>query len=795
MTAQALGQTGARTVSRRAITGAPNGRELVDGGFLIALSGLALWGFRSTFDSPRFMVAALLGVTIGTAIAHIATTLRQHWLVLALLTIVAFFLFGGAIALSGETIAGFIPTKDSVSALAVLTVSGWKDLLTTLPPVAGSGQFVALPYLLGLATGAVGFGLARRSARPAAPVVVPLVLLALVILLGTMEPASLLVQGLGFTAIGFVWVALRRRRLLRVVGTGTPLRSQGVVAVVLIVASMSAAAVLGGHLPGADAQQRTVLRSYVAPPFDIAKYPSPLVGFRKYTQGAKLVWDQTLLTVKGAEPGERIRIAGLDDYSGTVWSAGNISNATPASAFRKVGSTIAAGAVPASGIQQTLRITIDPAYAGLADANVWVPGTGYASDFTFSGPGSAALADSLRYNTETGQAVVPSRLSAGVVITSTQVAVSDVPSDFQPFGTSTLDQTEYSFVSAQATKWAAKKPTQWTQLQAVAATMQGSGAYSDGTLSGETQYLPGHGMSRLTYFLKEPQLVGNDEQYAATFALMANDLGVPARVVFGAVVPAGGKVRGQNVHAWVEIRGSTGDWYAVPYSAFTPSRDKRPSQQPQQTQPDSTASNAPPPNAARPPGSADTTLNTDLTNRITPKGRGLFGLSTFPAWLVTALKIVGIPAAVLAGVLVLLSLLRGARRRRRRTHGAAHRRLAQGWRDYVDHARDLGFAVPPGLTRLEQSSFVGQAELAAHADRAVFGSHDPDDHAIDAYWDEVGVARRLLSKAASRRRRWIGRYSLRGLLARDPRPVETSLTQPAEQTRKLGRFIPVGGRA
>jgi len=794
MTAQALGQTGSRTVSRRAITGAPNGRELVDGGFLVALSGLALWGFRSTFDSSRFMLAALLGAVIGIAVAHIATTLRQHWLVLALLTIVAFFLFGGAIALSGDTIAGFIPTKDSVTALAVLTVSGWKDLLTTLPPVAGSGQFVVLPYLLGLATGAVGFGLARRSARPAAPVVMPLTLLAVVILLGTMEPASLLVQGLGFTAIGFVWVALRRRRLLRVVGTGTPLRGQGVVAVVLIVASMGAAGALGGQLPGADAQPRTILRSYVAPPFDITKYPSPLVGFRKYTQGAKLVWDQTLLTVKGAKPGERIRIAGLDDYSGTVWSAGNISTATPASAFRKVGSTIAAGAVPASGTPQTLRITIDPAYAGLADANVWVPGAGYAANFTFSGPRSAALADSLRYNTDTGQAIVPSRLSAGDVITSTQVAVSDVPSDFQSFGTSMLDPTEYGFVSGKATKWAGKKPTQWEQLQSVAATLQGSGAYSDGTMPGETQYLPGHGMSRLTYFLMEPQPVGNDEQYAATFALMANDLGVPARVIFGAVVPAGGKVRGQDVHAWVEIRGSTGDWYAIPYSTFMPSRNKRPSQQPQQTQPDSTASNVPPPNAARPPGSADTTLNTDLTNRITTP-KGLFALVSLPAWLVTALKVVGIPVAVLAGVLVLLGLLRGARRRRRRTHGPAHRRLAQGWRDYVDHARDLGFAVPPGLTRLEQSSLVGQTELAVRADRAVFGPHDPDDQAIEAYWDAVGAAREDLSKAASRRRRWIGWYSLRGLLARDLRPVETSLTRPAERTRRLRRFIPIGGRA
>lgn len=793
MSAQALGQTGSHTVSRRAVTGVPGGHELVDGGFLLALIGLALWGFRTTFDSPRFMVAALLGALIGIAVAHVATTLRQHWLVVVLLSIVAFFLFGGAIAMSGKTIVGFIPTLGSVTSLAVLTVSGWKDLLTTLPPVDGSGQFVVLPYLLGLADGALGFRLARQTSRPAAPVAAPLVLLTAVILLGAMEPASLLVQGLGFTSLGFVWVAVRRRRLLRVVGTGAPLRSQGVVAAVLITASMGAAAGLGAHMPGVDAQQRTVLRSFIAPPFDVTRYPSPLVGFRKYTQGAKLVWDQTLLTVNGAQPGERLRIAVLDDYSGTVWSAGNVSTATPATAFRKVGSTISAPTVPASGEPQTLHITVGAAYAGLVDANVWVPGAGYAADFHFAGPGSAALADSLRYNTDTGQAVVQSRLSAGDVITSTQVPVSDVPAGFQSFGTSTLDPSEYDFVSAKATTWAAKKPTAWEQLQAVAATMQSSGAYSDGTTPGETQYLPGHGVSRLTDFLNRTQPVGDDEQYAATFALTANDLGVPARVVFGAVVPASGQVKGQDVHAWVEVRGSTGDWYAVPYTTFMPSRDKRPTQQPEPPQPDSQAANVPPPNAARPPGSADTTLNTDLTRRITPKG--LFGFVSIPAWVVTVLTYVGVPAAILTGILLALALLRSARRRRRRHRGPGHRRLAQGWRDYVDHARDLGYAVPAGLTRREQSVIVGRPELAGHADQAVFGAHDPDGEAIGAYWSSIATARRELSTSATRWRRWMGRYSVRGLLTRDPRPVETSLAHPEQRARGLRLRNPLGGRA
>jgi hypothetical protein len=793
MSATVAGQTGSRTVARRALTGAPSAHEIHDAAFLALLVGVATWGFRTTFDSPRFLAVAMVGTAIGVAVAHVATTLRQSWPVLLLLAVVAFFLFGGAVALSGDTLAGIIPTRQSLWALTAVTVSGWKGLLTTMPPVDGGGQFLVLPYLLGLAAGTVGFAWARRSPLPAAPVLAPTALLATVILLGTMEPAALLVQGLGFTAAAFGWVVARRRRLLRVVGTGSARRSQGALAAALLAAAMGAAAVAGGHVPGAGARQRTVLRSYVQPPFDITRYPSPLVGFRKYTQGAKLVWDQELLTVSGVTPGERLRIAVLDDYSGTVWSAGNAAAGAGGSTFRKVGSRIAAVGVPAAGTTQTVRITVDPAYAGLADANLWVPGVGYPSRVTFAGPRSATLADSLRYNTGTGQAVVAARLAAGDVITSTQVRVSDVPKDFQPFGSLTLDPSTYDFVTAKATNWAAKKPTPWEQLRSVGETMRASGAYSDGSGAGEGQYLPGHGLGRLTSFLAQPQLVGTDEQYAATFALMANDLGIPARVVFGAVVAAEGHVRGQDMHAWVEIRGSTGDWYAVPYAAFMPDRDKHPTRQPPQLEPDSKASNVPPPNAIRPPGSLDTTTGTDPGTRIKPTTHP--AASRLPAWLVTALQIVGYPVGALTAVLLALALARAARRRGRRGHGPAHRRLAQGWRDYLDHARDLGHAIPAGLTRQEQAGIVGRADLAAAADRAVFGPADPQDSEIRAYWEAVGAARRALTKASPRGRRWLRWFSIRGLLTRDSRPVEDSAAVAGRRRVERHRFISQGERA
>jgi hypothetical protein len=324
-------------------------------------------------------------------------------------------------------------------------------------------------------------------------------------------------------------------------------------------------------------------------------------------------------------------------------------------------------------------------------------------------------------------------------------------------------------VTAKAVKWADKKPTPLSQIQAVATTLK-AGAYSDGTKTGETQFLPGHGLARLGTFLSRPQLVGNDEQYAATLALMANGLGVPARVVFGAVLPAGGTARGQDMHAWVELRGSDGRWYAVPPSTFVPDRNQTPQQQPQAVAEDANAADVPPPNAQRPPGSVDATFDTTSASVRPPTI--LDRLASMPAWVLLILRLIGYPVLAFGAITLAVWSARVLRRRRRQRTGTPSRRLAQAWRDYVDHARDLGMRVPAGLTRREQAVIVGHAQLARRADSAVFGGGEPAAEDVAGLWAEAKRARDELTRSVSRRRRWASRWSLRGLLFRDPRPSE-----------------------
>ena len=67
------------------------------------------------------------------------------------------------------------------------------------------------------------------------------------------------------------------------------------------------------------------------------------------------------------------------------------------------------------------------------------------------------------------------------------------------------------------------------KVLALAAYLRDNGRYSNGG-GAQSVITAGHGSGRLTSFLEGKQIIGDDEQYAATMALLANAVGVPARV-------------------------------------------------------------------------------------------------------------------------------------------------------------------------------------------------------------------------------------------------------------------------
>ena len=750
---------------------APSRADLTDAGFLVALCTLALAGFSTTFDGWGFLAVGAVGLILGVLIGHGANVLRQPMIAVAAMTVGMFFLLGGAVALRSHAIAGILPSPTVLTGLAQVSVFGWKELLTTLPPVDGRGPLLALPYILGLLCGSGGFTLARRVRYSAAPVAAPTAVLAAVILLGTAQPASRILQGLVFGCVALTWTALRHQRRRPLVHAGTRPLSQLLTAGALLCLVAGGSALLAPNMPGGQTQ-RVVLRTYVQPPFDISNYPSPLVGFRKYTKDANQLWDQTLFSVAGLPAGAKIRLAVLNDYQGSVWSVSDGASATlpgqPAGTFQRVGARIAR---TATGTPATLHVKIGPAYAAANDVNAWLPVAGQSTQVTFTGPSAATHTDSFRYNLATDSGVVPDRLKAGDQYTvATLIPATTAGPDPQPYGPSTLDSTSYAFVASQATKWSNKADGVWAQVTNVAKYLHDTGAYSDGG-PGQGQFLPGHSVGRLSGFLNARQLVGTDEQYAAAFALMSNQIGLPARVVLGAEPETGGVVKGQDVHAWTEVHLSDGRWVPISEKQFMPDSSRQPNQQPPEPIQNANASVVPPPHAALPPSSFEAAQQSDASSARSPHLGTKQGFH-LPAFIIIGLTWGGPPLTAIAAACLLILGLKARRRQRRRTRGLPTTRFAKGWHELVDHARDLGSTVPPGHTRKEQAALLGAhhlGHLAAAADLGVFGPADPDEKSVNAYWESVDQARRAMSNKVGRLARIRAALSLRSLRPQTPK--------------------------
>jgi hypothetical protein len=261
--------------------------------------------------------------------------------------------------------------------------------------------------------------------------------------------------------------------------------------------------------------------------------------------------------------------------------------------------------------------------------------------------------------------------------------------------------------------------------------------------------------------------VGNDEQYAAIMALLANRIGVPARVVMGAVVPQGGVVTGKDVQAWVELQVADGSWRTLPTETFMDY--DRPAEQPPQTEQEMSGVTVPPPAPVPPPSTAEQRNDAELRARVGDRDDDAGG--GIPAWLSTVLRYVGGP---LLAVLLVIGAIVGAkawRRRRRRTAPRISARFVGAWRELVDHARDLGQPVPvaAGVTRREQSRDLatpGSSALAREADGHVFGPTTPEPESAASYWERVDAERRAMSAAVPLKRRLWAAVTLRSFTRR-----------------------------
>ncbi|AEE46463.1 transglutaminase-like domain-containing protein [Cellulomonas fimi] len=747
----------------------------VDVACLVGVLALVLWPLLAVYGGLAALPAIAGGLLLGTGLAVGAAARRWSAAVTVAAVTLTYLVAGGALAAPTTTLAGVVPTPATFVELARGTTATWKQVLTLQPPVGTSGALLVAAYLLALVGSATAVSVALRVRRPAlaaSAAVVPLVVLVVVVVLGTRAPQPPpAVTGTVAALVLLPWAAARAGLL----------RPRRVVALGALGAVAAAGGLLGAPVVTADTP-RYVVRDEIVPPFDPRDYPSPLSAFRHYV---KLAEDTTLLTVDGLPDGARVRLATMDRYDGVVWNVSSDGSAGASGEFRRVGDALEP---TVEGDRAQVEVEVG------ALTGVWLPTVGQATGFDLGQD-----TGDLRYNDATGAAVLVGGVHKGMRY-EVDVVVPRVPEIAEIGGAAPASVTlpevvgEPDAVKVTAPDVARDAGRPAEVAEALTTWLAQEGYFSHGVAPEDYPSLSGHGAFRMTQLLGGGLMVGDGEQYASALALLAREMGLPARVVIGFVPePSQGPVEltGADVQAWVEIAFAGHGW--VPFDPTPPpTQTPEDDQQNAPSQPDPQVVQPPPP-----PPEAVTPPDEDTEQPSTDDPTDDDGRSALWRRIATVAGAVGIPLVVLLLPFLVVGLLKARRRRRRRQHRDTVVRFAGGWDEVLDHAHDLRRPVPPFATRQESALVLASAfgedphdaqaaagvaagvrALAGHADRAVFAPGAPSEAEAAAYWQRVEEALAAMTRTVGWRSRLRSRLSTASLRARRRRTAEAPAGRP-----------------
>ncbi|RLP69115.1 transglutaminase domain-containing protein [Mycetocola reblochoni] len=712
----------------------------VDVAVPVLLTLVASLGFVPVFGAAA-LAPALAGIGLGTAVALLASWRR--WGVPLTLTAAAAgaLLIGPAVVVPEQTLGGVFPSADALRTVLVGSVSSWRDVFTVQPPIVDPATVRVLPLVCTVVAALAGVGLAV-SLSPWGPRRVPRLLLVLApglalyvftACIGTAEPFLPVPRAIAVVALSVLWLSwsvhlppadAARPRPARG-GSGRPasrgaprLRRDGSPRsgsrVLRMAGSLAAAAVVGAGavllLPDGS---RTVLRDQVVPPVQAREVPSPLAGFRAFTKDRA---DQELFRVRGGEPGGRIRLAAMTDFDGRVWALADPGGARDVSgAFTVVGRRLPVVDPGPEGGETTTTISLVD-YEG-----IWLPLPGRARTIDDHDASSGRSFPLLRYSAADMSAVVVGGVPPGAeyaVGAADAPAVSDAQLDGVPVADIALPEPRNvpESVRETATRLAAGEEGAIARLRAIEHRLATTGYLSHGLPDDSAPSRAGHGSDRVDELLSRSQMIGDEEQYASAFALMARTLGYPARVVMGFLPDASAEdgdgdgngdastpVTGADVTAWVEV-----PFEGVGWVSFDPTPDDTEIPQDQKPEPQA----EPQPQIRQPPRAdapVDELLGSaQLDDRDEERDRRD---DDWLVWLRAAGLVLALPAA-LAAVAAALAAVRAGRSWRRRRTGRPDRVAAAAWDELIDRGVELGWPVPEGGSREHRAARLN-AVLAA----------------------------------------------------------------------------------
>ena len=766
---------------------------------MAAVAALAAW---PVYGDARFLLVAGAGVVVALLISAAATMWRWAGWLTAVVAVAAIAVVSLVLAVPPATPAAL---PDALRELLTGAVTGWKDLITVDLPV-GTYRNLLVPAVIVFLAGTLGTLRLAWRPRPhgAVAAVVALAMSAFGLLFGrtvTSDPITLgpltigapreLGCGILALVISLVWLAwraaaARQAALLRAAeSSGVRLsrrRRAADVRRTVLAAAMVAVAVAAGAVvtPAiADVRSRDVLRSGIGPSQAISDAISPLTDYRKnFTDAAVDAPLFTVSSVDGPLP-DRIRLATLTSYDGAEY---RVSASGADASFVRVPSRRSAPA----GTESTVRVTVE----GLR--GIWLPTFGALEQVRFTGKDAASAADAFYYDAAGEAGVVTGGAAEGLTytLTATSSSTPDLATAQAPGATPevAIPDSVKSWIEKQdAGSGGAGLASLVQALRERGYLSHALSVPEDGAkwmrlLGDGYVFQPstaGHSLARVDAMFRDllarqaddssgslVAATGDDEQFAVAVALVAEQLGFPARVVVGARLSAAGEdlavcddgvCTGGDVTAWTEVRDAGGQWIPID---VTPQHTEGADMVVTKLRDPENATEVRSQNAEEvdPPDPTKQESN-DAPHR-TDDPADLSGL-----W--AALRIGGIALAgalVLFGPFAAILAAKAARRRSRRRDRSPRARVVGGWDEYLDAAVDHGRPLPPAATRTEVAAgheSPAAATLAVEADRAVFSDAALTDEESSRFWAIVDDERRRMAASLPLWRRMLAAVSLK----------------------------------
>jgi len=654
----------------------------VFGVLIVALGLTPLW---PVFQTPEFVVAVVAGSVMGAAVAAIVGRRRWPWWTLPIGLVLIFVVTGVPVAVPQQALWRVVPTLGGEQSLLLGAIEGWKQMVTITPPVGSFGALLVPVFMLALVGSALAVVLAGAVARRTLALVPGIAVICVAIWLGLADARFAVVSGAVIAVT--VLVALLSAT------PGGAVRKLTAIGVTVVVGAVAAGVALS------MTATPEVWRSRVSPILDEASLPSPLSAFRAYEVGD--LAEVPMLSVTNATAGEMLTLATLSRYDGVSYSVW-----TPDGDFTRQSGYALSDSVAPDSATITIEQLTGPWLPLRGDlAGIQTNGTDIGSLYYSPNAQTAidlnGLSQGFSYRVS-GPGIEPTDLARLTSATpgTDRTVVSDEPAGVQAYLTS------HSEASAEPGE----------RLVAVLGSLLQNGYVSHGGQN-EPASRSGHSAQRITSLLTDKLMVGDAEQYSVAAALLAQQVGFPARVAVGFVIPENAtEVTGSALSAWVEVNTSDG-WVAIdPVPELRPIPDAPPDD-PNRVSPPQSVVDPPPADLSQIRGAqapqSDEEADTDEPD---PVWGVVFGILRALAGVAVVGALLLVPPLCVVGA--------KAWRRRRRQQARDVRERIFGARDQVaDVLVDARFAVTASTTNRELVSRVAVRDahqLAFLIDRAEY---------------------------------------------------------------------------